>query len=121
MLEHELLADEGILVLKPREALTAEDFETVAAVVDPYLSERGDLRGILIDAPTFPGWEDFAGFVSHMRFVREHHEHVGKVAVVSDSTFLSVAPKLASHFVRAEVRHFESAERDSALAWLREA
>jgi len=52
--------------------------------------------------------------------VRDHHRKIAKVAVVSDGTFLSVAPKLADHFVNAEVRHFHEAERDAAMSWLRE-
>jgi hypothetical protein len=33
---------------------------------------------------------------------------------------LSVAPHVANHFVNAEVRHFEFAEGEAAIAWLRE-
>jgi tRNA U38,U39,U40 pseudouridine synthase TruA len=118
MLKHELMRDRGILVLKPEGALRAEDFAALAGTVDPYIEKHGDLKGLMIEAPAFPGWEDFSGFLSHVRFVRDHHRRIRRIAVVSDSKLLSVGPKIASHFVAAEVRAFVSAERAAAMAWI---
>jgi hypothetical protein len=118
MLNHELLRDQGILILRPQGPLEAGDFTSLASVVDPYLQEHGTLRGIMVDAPSFPGWDSFAALVSHLRFVRDHHRLIGKVAAVSDSPILSAAPHLAKHFVKAEIRHFRSGDRAAALAWL---
>jgi len=119
MVEYELLRAEGILVLRPRDRLEAADFERLAQEIDPHIEANGKLHGILLDAEAFPGWNDFAALVAHLRFVRDHHRKVERIAVVSDSTFLSVAPKIAGHFVQAELRHFAHLERDAALAWLR--
>jgi hypothetical protein len=119
MIDHELMRPEGILILRPTGRLEAADFEKVAQEIDPYIEANGKLHGIMIDAEAFPGWKDFAALVAHLRFVRDHHRKIEKVAVVSDSTFLSVAPKVASHFVQADLRHFSHSERDAALAWLR--
>jgi len=52
------------------------------------------------------------------RFVRDHHRKIRRIAVVSDSAFLPVAPKVASHFVSAEIRTFDAADRAAALDWL---
>jgi hypothetical protein len=120
MLAHELLRDEGILILRPQGPLQADDFTSLASVVDPYIQERGRLRGIMVDAQSFPGWDSFAALVSHLRFVRDHHRLIGKIAAVSDSPILSAAPQLAKHFVKADVRHFKANERTTALAWLRQ-
>jgi hypothetical protein len=119
VVEHELLRAEGILVLRPKDRLEASDFEKLAQEIDPYVEANGKLHGILLDAESFPGWKDFAALVAHLRFVRDHHRKIEKVAVVSDSSFLSVAPRVASHFVQADVRHFSELQRDAALAWLR--
>jgi hypothetical protein len=118
MIRHELLRERGILVVKPEGALRAEDFGALAGAVDPYLEQHGDLKGLLLDAPSFPGWENFAALLSHLRFVRDHHRRIRRIAVVSDSTFLSVAPKIAGHFVSAELKTFNATDRDAALAWL---
>jgi len=118
MISHEFLADKTLLVVRPEDRLSKEDFEALAAAVDPVLEEHGELRGLMIEAPAFPGWENFEGFLSHIRFVRNHHERIEKVAFVSDSNIVSIAPKLAKHFVAAEVKHFPAAEREAALTWL---
>lgn len=118
MIQHELLRERGILTLEPKGPLQAADFSTLAAVVDPYIEQHGDLKGLLIAAPAFPGWDDFAALVSHLRFVRDHHRRIRRIAVVSDSAVLSVAPKIAKHFVSAEIRTFDAADQAAALAWL---
>ena len=118
MLQHELMQDRGILILKPEGALRSEDFTALAATIDPYIEQNGKLNGLMIEAPSFPGWENFAALVSHLRFVRDHHRQIRRIAVVSDSPLLTAAPKIASHFVNAQVRAFDATSRAAALAWL---
>lgn len=120
MLFHELLRDEGILLIRPQGPIQADDFESVARLVDPYIEDKEGLRGVMIEADSFPGWDSFAALLSHLRFVRDHHRLVSKVAAVSDGATLSLAPHIAKHFVKAEVRHFKKNEREAALAWLRQ-
>jgi hypothetical protein len=119
MLGYELLREDGILLIRPQGRIQAGDFESVANVVDPYIEERGRLTGVMIEAPSFPGWDTFGALVSHLRFVRDHHRLISKIAAVSDSAILTILPQVAKHFVQAEVRHFNAKDRDAALAWLR--
>jgi len=119
MLEPQLLADEGILVLTPQGPLEKADFERLALLVDPYIEQKGALKGVMIYAKSFPGWADFAALLSHLRFVKDHQQHVARVAAVSDSSVLTVLSAIAKHFVRAEVRHFEFEEKDPAMRWLK--
>ena len=119
MITHKLLRDEGILIVSPTASLEAKDFEEVAREVDPYIEEKGSLKGLLLEAESFPGWHDFAGLISHFRFVRDHHAKIKKIAAVSDSEFLSIMPRIAAHFVSADIKHFASADKEAALDWLR--
>ena len=121
MLSHHLLEDLAILVVEPQGALEAEDFEALAKDVDPYIETRGNLRGLLIQAELFPGWRDFGSLISHLRFVRNHHKHIKRVAAVTDSAFGSIGPNVTNHFTSAEVKRFAFAEREAAMAWLSEA
>jgi hypothetical protein len=114
----ELDREKGILLLEPKDELEAADFERVAAEIDSYIAEIGGLTGIAIIAEEFPGWDDFAAFTSHFRFVREHHSKVSRVALVTDSRFLSAVPRIASRFLDAEVKQFAMSERDAALQWI---
>ena len=78
MVNYELLRDEGILIIRPEGSLEASDFQKIAQDVDPYIEANGKLRGVMIDAESFPGWKDFAALVAHLKFVREHHRGIGK-------------------------------------------
>ena len=120
MLTHELLPDEGILIVRPQGALEASDFESLARVVDRYIEKNGRLRGLMVEAESFPGWSDFGALISHLRFIHDHHEKISKVAAVSDSAYLTIVPQIANHFLDAELRHFDAKDRQKALAWLRE-
>ncbi len=119
MISHELLGDEGILILTPVGPLESDDFAALARVVDAYISKEGALTGVMIYAESFPGWEDFGALISHFRFVKNNVGDIGKVAAVTDSQFLSIMPKIIDHFVSADVRHFDFKDRDAALEWLR--
>jgi len=120
MITHELLTEEGVLTVHPLSPLTADDFEKLARDLDPWLEQHGPLKGLMIQTEAFPGWSNFAGMLSHFRFVRDHHQRIGRVAMVSDSAVLTIAPKVAKHFVSAEVRHFPAAEHEQACEWLKE-
>jgi hypothetical protein len=120
MLKHELLSDKGILIVTPEGPLEQADFEAIARVADPYIESNGALNGLMIYTESFPGWNDFSGLVSHIRFVKDHQKAIKKVAAVTDSGFLSILPGIADHFVKAEIRHFEYDDRDDAMEWLME-
>jgi hypothetical protein len=119
MVNYELLRPDGILMIRPVASLEAADFQQIAQEVDPYIEANGKLHGLLIDAESFPGWKDFAALIAHLKFVRDHHRKIERVAAVSDSSFLSIAPKITGHFVQAEVRHFAHSQKAEALNWLR--
>jgi hypothetical protein len=121
MITHQLLPDEGILMITPGAPLEAADFEKLAQQIDPYIEENGKLQGLLVDAEKFPGWKNVVGLVAHLKFVKNHHQKIKKIAIVSDSSVLAVAPKIASHFVQAQIKNFSQAQKEEALGWLKSA
>ena len=72
----------------------------------------------LIEVSTFPGWESLGAMAAHFRFVRDHHKHIKKIGVVTDSALGKVAEQWASHFVSAEIRHFSAGELEVAKQWI---
>jgi hypothetical protein len=116
MVEFELLRDAGVLIVAPKEALTAEDFRAISSTVDPYIGENGKLTGLLLEATSFPGWDSLGAVIEHMKFVRGHHRKIERVAVVTDSTILTWAPKIAEHFAHPEFKVFKSQDRAAADA-----
>lgn len=123
MLNHELRQDDEILVLHPEGPLEAADFTKLASHVDAYLERHGALRGVLIRAKSFPGWKDLGALLAHLKFVKEHQqriEKIEKIVLVADGAFANIIPKILSHFVHAQVRHFDLAREDAAWDWLRQ-
>ena len=119
MIQYELNRLDGILIVTPIGPLETSDFMNLVREVDPYIEEMGGLNGLMIYAKSFPGWENFGAFLSHMKFVKNHHQKIKRVAAVTGGGFMAIMPEVASHFVRAEVRHFEYEDRDIALNWLK--
>jgi len=121
MLNHELRLDDGILVLKPDGPLEAADFSLVQHLVDAYLAKSGTLRGVLVHAEHgFPGWKDFAALVAHLKFVKDHHRRIEKIAVVADEGVTTILPSIADHFIHAQVKRFELAREAEAWKWIGE-
>lgn len=120
MLNYELNRMDSILIVKPIGPLEATDFEKLIQEVDPYIEEEGKLNGLMVYAESFPGWDDFAAFLSHIKFVKNHHQKIKKIAAVTGSGFLSIMPQVANHFVKAEIRHFDYDDKNAALNWLKD-
>ena len=120
MLPYEILHDDQLVILEPKGPLSEEDFRRLTEDVDRFLEQHPILKGLLIHTREFPGWEDLTGLISHLRFVRDHHRQITRVALASDSRLAAIAPKLVEHFVSAEIRSFEHEEKEEVLKWLRQ-
>ena len=118
MIEHTLDTAHSVLYVRIKDSLKQGDFAELAKTVDPYIEQKGDLAGIIIESPTFPGWESLGSLAAHFRFVRDHHQHIQKIGLVTDSAMGKVAERLASHFVAAEIRHFPVAQLEAAKQWV---
>ena len=116
-LTHRLLPESGVLVVEPTGPLRSEDFDALALIVDPWIETHGDLRGLVVHAREFPGWQNLGSFLRHLRFVRDHHRRIRRVALCADGTVAALAPRLAEHFVDAELRHFGYDDLDRAIDW----
>ena len=118
MIKFELLRDAGVLVVEPQSALSAEDFREISRTIDPYIRKNSKLTGLLIEAPSFPGWDSFGALIEHLKFVHNHHHNIDRVAAVTDAAFLKIAPTIAQHFAHPEIKVFAGGERVKALEWL---
>lgn len=112
-----LLPEHGVIVVEVEHPLRAQDFDAVALVADTWIDTHGALQGLVIHARAFPGWENLGGFLRHVRFVRDHHRKIRRIALAADSKLASIAPRVAEHFVAAEVKRFAYDQLDAAIAW----
>ncbi|MDE2358416.1 MAG: STAS/SEC14 domain-containing protein [Betaproteobacteria bacterium] len=118
MLHYRLEPRSGVVFLTASGRLEASDFASLALTVDPYIARHGKLRGILLDAAAFPGWDDVDALIAHMRFVRRHHRNIERIAILTDDAFLEALERLAQLFTDAKIRRFATRKRAQAIAWL---
>ncbi|VGO20216.1 SpoIIAA family protein [Pontiella sulfatireligans] len=112
-----LYEEKRLLHVHPITPLKKSDFEEIARIVDPFIEKEGKLKGLVIEAKDFFGWESLGAMSEHFKFIRNHHEHIGRVALVTDSRLGDVAERIGSHFVSAEIRHFPADQLDAADQW----
>ncbi|MFD9813380.1 STAS/SEC14 domain-containing protein [Streptomyces sp. NPDC059080] len=98
-ISHRLTASE-VLVVEVEQPLRAQDFDVLALTVDTWLGTHTELAGVVIHVREFPGWENIGGLIRHVRFIRDHHRNVRKIALAADSKVAALVPQLANHFVR---------------------
>jgi hypothetical protein len=117
-IDYRILADRGVLVIEPRGALRTEDFDALSATVDAWLESTDQpLRGIVVHARTFPGWENLGSFLRHVRFVRDHHRRVKRVALSTDTALAGIASSLVDHFTEATVKRYDYEDFECAIDW----
>ena len=118
MLKVKIDADHALVILEPDGALTDNDFRLAAQLIDPVIEKNGSLKGLIIHTRSFPGWASFAALVSHLRFVREHHKSIQRIAFVTDSPVGSFANAIGNHFISAQIRDFSYDELTHARNWV---
>jgi hypothetical protein len=121
MISLQIMKEEGIVIIEPSSPLEHPDFEKLTKEIDEYIEEKGGVNGLIIHTKSFPGWENFAAFTGHMKFVKDHHHKIKRIAAVTDSKFLSILPSIAKHFVAAEIKHFDYEEMETAKQWIQKA
>lgn len=107
----------GTALFEPHGPLSEKDFTHASQVVNAWIGEHGRLKGLVIHARTFPGWDSFGALSSHLVFVRDHHRKIDRVAFATDSAVGDVAGKIARHFVNADIRLFPYRELEQARRW----
>jgi SpoIIAA-like len=118
MLNVNLDEEKGVAYLEPNGALSKDDFESAASIIDPYIKKAGELKGIIINVESFPGWDSFAALIKHFKFIKDHHHKVSRIAFVTDSPIGGFAEHVASHFVSAVIKHFPYNRLKDAQEWV---
>jgi hypothetical protein len=119
-LEPKLIPEKEVLTVQVTGPLSREDFDALSAEIDPWIEAHHSLRGIIIHAQRFPGWENLGSFLRHIEFVGQHHRKVRRVALSADGAIPKVISELANHFVEAELKNFGYDNYEEAIAWAAE-
>ena len=92
------------------------DYEVLVPEMTALL-EQYDSVQLLCDLTDFHS-ESPAAWPSDLRFGREFHQRISRMAIVGDSRIDALIARFAEPFYAREAKYFP--ERDAAWAWLRE-
>ena len=121
MIEVKADMDQGLVLVKIVGKLEEGELQDIAGpVVDEIIAEQGQVKGLLLDATGFEGWDGLPALLSHLKFVKHHHKFIRKVALVGNRTWQSIAPKVASLFLDALPKYFPEEQMTSARHWVSE-
>ncbi|MEJ8279677.1 STAS/SEC14 domain-containing protein [Pseudonocardia spirodelae] len=98
-------------------ALRVEDFERLAATVDPWIREHGELRGLVLHLARIPGWTSPGSLVRHLMFAVGHHRRIRRLAMVGDPHLLALAARALDRVAHPEVRAFAGDGSAAAHDW----
>ncbi len=107
----------GVLTAEVTQALRVEDFEALAATVDPWMREKGELPGLVLHLRGLPRWASLGSLVRHVRFVVGHQGKVGRLAIVADTPVAATLAATADRVVHPQVRAFAYADLAAAQTW----
>jgi len=110
-------ASTGVVTAEVTQALRIEDFETLAATVDPWIRARGELPGLVLHLHGLPRWASLGSLVRHVQFVVGHQGKLGRLALVTDAPVTGTLATTADHVVHPDVRAFGDAQLTAAQAW----
>ncbi len=108
-----------IVTFEPEGELHESDFEILPKILDPFIKIHKTLDGFVVLAKTFPPYDEFEACLAHMKFIKNQHKKVKRIALVTDSDVGDWEARLASHFVSAEIRRFAYDNYDEAKAWVK--
>ena len=111
--------DGDVLAVRPDGPITREDVGALTRTADEYLAGHPKIAGVMVETRTFPGFASVGAFADYARFIADHHAHVRRVALVTDSALAPISKFIANYVVGVEMRHYPFAEGAAAQAWLR--
>ena len=117
----EKLAESAGSVLGFRASGTVEkaDYAVLMQEVEALVQQHGQI-GLLLDLEDFKR-EKASAWGADLKFGREYHKKIAKMALVGDKKWEEWLAKLAEPFYAQEAHFFHTEDRDAAWAWLQEA
>lgn len=98
--------------------MTAEDFVQLSSMMDSYLKDHEKLKGFVIETLSFPGWKNIDAFIAHVKFIKNHHAKIQKIAIVTNSKFAVIGKNTIGLLVKPEIKQFPYGQVELAKQWI---
>jgi hypothetical protein len=115
MIKIEKITENIVRVTLP-ETLKSYDFVQLAPQIEAAM-KHGKIS-LLVDATNFNGWENIQSFEKHIRFVKSHHNHVERIAIIAGHNWQHWLAGMLKIFVNPEVRVFDKEEASEVMEWI---
>ena len=106
-----------VLGFKASGDVTKADYQTMVPAVEAALKEYETVH-VLLDMTEFKS-EKPEAWGTDLKFGREFHKKISKMAIVGDKTWEKWLTKMAAPFYAVEAKFYHADDIDSAWAWLR--
>jgi len=116
MLQIDIRPRENICIVTAEDRLSADDIKDFTTKVNEYITETDQVPNLVLHTKAIPHWADFDALRKHLHFIKDHHNLIKKVAIVSDSKLHWLAKSVVDHFVGAKVRRFNEDSIEDAVA-----
>ena len=118
MLSIKIDEEKLIAILQPEGPLSEKDFQLATNQLAPFIKNSKRLNGLIIYTKFFPGWQSLPALFSHFRFVKNHHQKVSHLVLVSDSILTNFATLVIRHFIKPKIKVFPYHEFEKAKKWV---
>ena len=116
MIEELPLQPEGVVGFRLSGRLEQQDYEFLVPRLEALIDERGPLL-VYIEMVDFKGWSLRAAW-EDMQIGIQHNQDFKRIAMVGERAWQAWMVRLARAFVAADVRYFNSSDKQQALDWL---
>ena len=110
---------EGLLGLECSGKLSKRDFETIHAWLDRELEAATYKPALVIFMDAFEGYESATAMWADMKVDARHANDFSRVAMVADRKWIEWWTKTADLVLGADLKWFDTNERDAAVTWAR--
>lgn len=111
-------ADQNIVYTIAEGKLDDEDYKRVIPLLEEKISIYGRIRWYF-EMRDFQGWT-FSAMWKDLKFDIKNRNNIERVAMVGDKKWEKQLTQLMKPFTDADVKFFETEEREKAKHWIRE-
>ena len=95
-----------VLGFKVSGTVTKDDYEVLTPAVEAAIDANGSVS-LLLDLTGFH-WEKVSAWASDLRFAKQYHDKISKMAIVGDKKWERHLASLCSPYYAKEAKFFES-------------
>lgn len=108
----------NLLAVRTTGKLDPSDLDTLLPAIKEKIKQHGKIR-FFWELDAFEGWTP-AAFVEDRFFELKHFNDFSRIAIVGEKKWEEKMASLMKPFTTAELKYFDTSQRQQALQWVQE-